>query len=115
MVSLLSTDPNQRPDHAHGRPVVENIILEPAEQEETPHPTQDKSSWTYTNSILTFFLGVIVVVFIIIVLTIVSINRLNKKRRRQKLEPPVLSEKDMLDVMKKTGYVNPTYKYYTQS
>lgn len=105
---------HERPDHAHGRPVVENVILDP--DPEPPRPQQD-SGWTYTSSILTFFfltLGVVVVSFSIIILTIVCVNRYNRKRRRQKVDPPLLSEKEMLETMKKTGYVNPTYKFYTQ-
>lgn len=86
---------------------------------EPPRPHQDGDTWTYTTYILTFFfltLGVIVTVFGVIIVTIVCVKRFKSRRRRgQKVDPPILSEKEMLEVMKKTGYVNPTYKFYAQS
>ena len=85
-----------------------------------PDPQQPESedSWTYTYSILTYFfltLGVIFIAFGVIIVAMVSVNRLRRRRRGQKVNPPVLSEKEMLEMMKATGYVNPTYKFYAQS
>ena len=48
----------------------------------------------------------------------ITCDTLQRRRRNgEKLitPPPELSEKDMLEVMKKTGYVNPTYKFYEQT
>lgn len=54
---------------------------------------------------------------ILIVITVVSIVMYKRrgKERRKMVPSDFSSDKDMLDVMKKSGYVNPTYKYYTQT
>jgi hypothetical protein len=94
---------------------VEGVILDPSD----PQQQEDEESWTYTSAILTYFfltLGVIIIAFSIVIIAILSINRVNRLRRKgQKVSSPVLSEKEMLEVMKETGYVNPTYRFYTQS
>lgn len=92
-------------------------MLDPPKPPDHQQP-ESEDSWTYT--ILTYFfltLGVIIIAFVVIIITMVSINRVKKLRRRrgQKVSPPVLSEKEMLEMMKATGYVNPTYKFYTRS
>ncbi len=90
---------------------MESVLLEPE-----PGRPHNAEGWTYTTYIivsLSLTLGVAVLAFILVVSTIVVIKKL--RIRGQKVEPPVLSEKEMLAAMKKTGYVNPTYKFYVQS
>lgn len=52
-----------------------------------------------------------------VTVVIVSVRRVRRRGRRGQggKEPPIISENEMLDVMKKTGYVNPTYKFYTEN
>ena len=90
-----------------------------------PQRTNNEDSQDYVVNILTFFfitVGVVIIAFGVVVITVVSAKRFRKRRRRRRRNgeklitpPPELSEKDMLEVMKKTGYVNPTYKFYQQT
>lgn len=92
-------------------------MLDPDTSEKGDEDKDD--SWSYTTYILIyFFLGltVIITIFAIIFIAMVTVWRAkSRRRRRAEKDTPLISEKEMLDVMKKTGYVNPTYKFYSQS
>ena len=54
--------------------------------------------------------GVLVIIIFLIVAILVVRHRKNKK-----YDPPLLSEEQKIAVMKQTGYVNPTYKFFDQT
>lgn len=104
-----------------GDKVFEDIFLDPAPSTPKGSADDDKDSddgWSFTTYLLCFFfvtLGAILILFIVVLITIISTKRF---RRRYggvggAKDTPILSDQDMLDAMKKTGYVNPTYKFYT--
>ncbi len=93
-------------------PSRENLVLDPVS------PEADDDGGSYTTYILIYFfttLAVIIVIFAITVIAMVTIWKVRSRRRAPPKYMPLVSEKDMLDVMKKTGYVNPTYTFYSQS
>ena len=52
---------------------------------------------------------VITIFFLIIAMLVV------RHRKNTKGDPPLLSEEQKIAVMKQTGYVNPTYKFFDQT
>ena len=78
-------------------------------------PEQDDNYTTYI--LVSFFvtLCVILIAFGSIVVAVLGV-KIFRRRSPKVVDPPlIMSEKEKLDLMKKTGYVNPTYKFYSQS
>lgn len=97
----------------------EGIILDP----QTPPPDHEgeggakEQGWGQHHYILVFLfltIGVVITTLVIIVVVVVAARRARRRDGGVRYQP-LISEKEMLDVMKKTGYVNPTYKFYTQT
>ncbi len=99
-------------------PVLDDLILDPASPSTEEGEGGEEENWSYTTYILIYFfltLAVIILVFGIVVVAMVAVWKANSRRRQSRKDTPLISEREMLDVMKKTGYVNPTYKFYSQS
>ena len=55
--------------------------------------------------------GVLVITIFFLIIAILVVRH----RKNTKGDPPLLSEEQKIAVMKQTGYVNPTYKFFDQT
>ena len=55
--------------------------------------------------------GVLVIVIFFLIVAILVVRH----RKNKKCNSPLLSEEQKIAVMKQTGYVNPTYKFFDQT
>ena len=63
---------------------------------------------TYTFTIIG---GVLVIIMIFLIVAILVVRH----RKNKKCDSPLLSEEQKIAVMKQTGYVNATYKFFDQT
>lgn len=90
-------------------PEVEDVYFDP----EQPRPQEDNY---LTYILISFFvtLGVVFIAFGSVIIAVLGVKRF-RRRSPKVVDPPlIMSEKEKLELMKKTGYVNPTYKFYAQ-
>lgn len=82
-----------------------------AEQEDNSDDSSDSSN-TYRTLIYTFTAigGVMVAAALVLVVAILAVQH----KRRKLLASQLLTQEQKIAIMKQTGYVNPTYKFFDQ-
>ena len=76
-----------------------------------PESSEDEDGSFFEYMLIYFFAtlgGLLVLTIIVLSIAIVAL----RARSRTPKDTPLLSEEDKLAVMKQTGYVNPTYKFF---
>lgn len=78
-----------------------------------PITPDDDSDYAIYVVIYTFATigGVLVITIFFLIIAILVVRH----RKNTKGDPPLLSEEQKIAVMKQTGYVNPTYKFFDQT
>ena len=76
----------------------------------TPEDDSGYAIYIVTYTFATIGGVLVIIIFFLIVAILVVRHRKNKK-----CNPPLLSEEQKIAVMKQTGYVNPTYKFFDQT
>ena len=76
----------------------------------TPEDDSGYAIYVVTYTFATIGGVLVITIFFLIVAILVVRHRRNKK-----YDPPLLSEEQKIAVMKQTGYVNPTYKFFDQT
>ena len=76
----------------------------------TPEDDSGYAIYVVTYTFATIGGVLVVIIFFLIVAILVVRHRKNKK-----YDLPLLSEEQKIAVMKQTGYVNPTYKFFDQT
>ena len=69
----------------------------------------------YAIYIVTYTFATIGGVLVIIIFFLIVAILVVRHRKNKKCDPPLLSEEQKIAVMKQTGYVNPTYKFFDKT